>query len=177
MNPQNNLMPELVKQLHQALFQESSTFDQLSALLSVERKALEQQQIDAVIKFTEKKQLLTKNLEKLAEVRLILLDNLGVSLPEMNSDDAAPNVSATKVPLNSNFELPINIIHLWREVLKKVTVCHEKNSINGKIIKQSHSSVARSLRLLKSQSRDLGLTYTAKGQTHARSSSVNVLKA
>lgn len=161
-----NQQSEVFQKLHQILFQEKITFEQLSELLSAERQALEKQQIDDVIKFTSKKQQITQNLEKFAEVRMLLLDHLGLSLPTNKQQSES-----------SHSQLPANILSLWQDILLKVEKCHDKNIINGKIIKASHNSVARSLQLLKSQTGDLGLTYTAKGQTNSRLSSAGTLKA
>ncbi|HFB64755.1 MAG TPA: flagellar protein FlgN [Aeromonadales bacterium] len=161
----NNQQTEVFQKLHQVLFQEKTTFEQLSELLTTERQALEQQNIDDVVKLTAKKQQITQNLEKLSEVRMLLLDHLGLTLP---------NKQQIK---NSHPQLPANSLSLWNEILQCVELCHDKNSINGKIIQASHSSVSRSLQLLKSQSGDLGLTYTAKGQTNSRLSSAGTLKA
>ncbi len=176
MDPANSILnysnANIFQKLHQTLFQENALFAQLSALLSAERSALELQDIEEVNKYSTQKQQLTQNLERLAEVRILLLDHLELTLPTRQNDDSQKSDRGQQL-------LPSNILSLWQEILQNVTQCHDKNTINGKIIKASQESITRSLQLLKSQSGDPGLTYTARGQTNTRfsSSSTGTLRA
>jgi len=154
---------QIMQSFQKLLVNENEAFIELSELLSLERNALEQQDIDKIIHFSEKKQQITKRLENLSQQRTFIIDQLGLIF-HSEQGTFEPHLSE---PLQG----------LWDSILNKVENCHIKNQINGKIISNNQSSVARSLRLLKSQSRDLGMTYTSKGQTHSRTSSINGLKA
>lgn len=148
---------------HKVLVKENQAFDNLSHLLSLEREALEKQDIEQIIRYSKQKQELTIQLEAISLERMKQIEQLGLNFNHSQGNFKTPLTE----PLNG----------LWDEILKKVEDCHIKNQINGKIISSNHSSVARSLRLLRSQSRDLGMTYTSKGQTHSRTTSINGIKA
>jgi len=131
------------------LLQEKQAFSELVELLDRERLALENQSMDALKKFSERKQQLTKNIELLGQARNNVLSEI--------SDEPLTNVTEIVRML------PRNIQNLWQQVLDLAEQCHQSNLVNGKIIQINKNRVARSLQLLKSQKSDPGLTYSSRG--------------
>ena len=154
-----------LKELHRILLSEKQAFDQLLLLLKKEKTALEQQSIEKLADYSHKKKQITQNMEELSISRNQYLSNSGL------------NISDSVALSNTLQKLPSELQALWQQILVLAENCHRNNQINGKIIQMSKSRVERSLRLIKSQTGDPGLTYTAKGHATLSSSRVKAIQA
>jgi len=150
----DQITPKLVMILNE----EYEAFDQMFNVLEKERMALETQKIEQIIQLSQQKQLITETLENCAQRRSKLMNQLSSNL-EDHKDGA-------------------DILEkLWQKILEKAKMCKNSNLINGKIISISQSSIQRSMRLLKSQSKDQGMTYGSKGEALTHSNVLRAVKA
>ncbi len=148
----------ITQQLIVILSEEFNEFTNMLSLLEGERSALETQNIEKVNHYTREKKISTDLLENCASKRNQLMESLNQSIQHRKT-------------------IPAVLDKLWLQIIEKAKLCKQSNQINGKIIQISQSSIQRSMRLLKSSSRDLGMTYGSRGEALAQTNSLSELKA
>ncbi len=146
--------------LLQILSEENTSFSAMIELLVEERTALETQDIDEVNRLSQNKQKLTTKLESCAANRLKLMSLLNI-----------------KTPQSASSQLSEGLAVIWQQILDKAAECKKCNLINGQIIQISRNSLQRSMRLLKSESGDHGLTYGSHGQALTQRRSLEAIRA
>jgi flagellar biosynthesis protein FlgN len=134
-----NLQAELGAALHTVLDEMSATTTQLINILDEERQALECADSKALNRSGEAKQMLLRRLEQL-DVERLHLSNTG--------NDATQQTDS-----------------IWRDLLKTLAVCRDKNQRNGALVNQRLTQVRRALSVLTGNDSQAG-TYGQNGAVH-----------
>jgi flagellar biosynthesis protein FlgN len=145
-----NLQAELGAALRTVLDEMSATTAQLIAVLDEEREALMSADAKALNRSGEAKQMLMRRLEQLDVERL----HLGSTSPE-----AAQQMDSA-----------------WRELLKSLASCRDKNQRNGALVGQRLTQVRRALSVLTGTDSQAG-TYSQSGAVHGTHRSVPLAQA
>jgi len=131
-----NLQAELGAALRAVLDEMSATTAQLIHVLDEEREALNSADARALNRAGEAKQMLMRRLEQLDVERLHLCSN---------SPEAAQQVDTQ-----------------WRELLRSLAVCRDKNQRNGALVGQRLAQVRKALAVLTGNDAQSG-TYGQSG--------------
>jgi flagellar biosynthesis protein FlgN len=134
-----NLQAELGAALRTVLDEMSATTTQLINILDEERQALECADSKALNRSGEAKQMLLRRLEQL-DVERLHLSNTG--------NDATQQTDS-----------------IWRDLLKTLAVCRDKNQRNGALVNQRLTQVRRALSVLTGNDSQAG-TYGQNGAVH-----------
>lgn len=145
-----NLQSELGAALRTVLEEMGATTSQLIAILDEEREALGCADAQALNRAGEAKQMLMRRLEQLDVERLHLSGT---------SADAAQQVEP-----------------MWRELLKSLAVCRDKNLRNGTLVGQRLAQVRRALAVLTGNDAQSG-TYGQNGALQDTHRSVSLAQA
>lgn len=145
-----NLQAELGAALRTVLDEMSATTAQLIHVLDEEREALNCADAKALNRSGEAKQMLMRRLEQLDVERLHLCST---------SAEAAQQVDTQ-----------------WRELLKSLTVCRDKNQRNGALVGQRLTQVRRALAVLTGTDAQTG-TYGQNGALQDSHRSVQLAQA
>jgi flagellar biosynthesis protein FlgN len=145
-----NLQAELGAALRTVLDEMSATTAQLIAVLDEEREALMSADAKALNRSGEAKQMLMRRLEQLDVERL----HLGSTSPE-----AAQQMD-----------------NAWRELLKSLANCRDKNQRNGALVGQRLTQVRRALSVLTGTDSQAG-TYSQSGAVQGTHRSVPLAQA
>jgi flagellar biosynthesis protein FlgN len=145
-----NLQAELGAALRTVLDEMGATTAQLIAVLDEEREALMCADAKALNRSGEAKQMLMRRLEQLDVERL----HLGSTAPE-----AAQQMDGT-----------------WRELLKSLATCRDKNQRNGALVGQRLTQVRRALSVLTGTDSQAG-TYSQSGAVQGTHRSVPLAQA
>jgi flagellar biosynthesis protein FlgN len=140
-----NLQAELGVALRTVLDEMSATTKQLVNILDEEREALECADAKALNRSGEAKQMLLRRLEQLDVERLHL---------SKTSNEAAQQTDS-----------------IWRDLLKSLAVCREKNQRNGALVNQRLTQVRRALCVLTGNDSQVG-TYGQNGAVYGAHRSV-----
>jgi flagellar biosynthesis protein FlgN len=140
-----NLQAELGAALRTVLDEMSATATQLINILDEEREALEAADAKALNRSGEAKQMLLRRLEQLDVERLHLSNT---------SSEAAQQTDS-----------------IWRDLLKLLAVCRDKNQRNGALVNQRLTQVRRALSVLTGSDSQIG-TYGQNGAVHSTHRSV-----
>jgi flagellar biosynthesis protein FlgN len=131
------LQAELGAALRTVLDEMSATTAQLITVLDEEREALTSADAKALNRSGEAKQMLMRRLEQLDVERLHLCST---------SADAAAQAEPA-----------------WRELLKSLATCRDKNQRNGALVGQRLTQVRRALSVLTGTDTQAGSTYSPSG--------------
>jgi flagella synthesis protein FlgN len=134
-----NLQAELGAALRTVLDEMSATTTQLINILDEERQALECADSKALNRSGEAKQMLLRRLEQL-DVERLHLSNTG--------NDATQQTDS-----------------IWRDLLKTLAVCRDKNQRNGALVNQRLTQVRRALSVLTGNDSQAS-TYGQNGAVH-----------
>lgn len=145
-----NLQAELGAALRTVLDEMSGTTAQLIAVLDEEREALMSADAKALNRSGEAKQMLMRRLEQLDVERLHL---------SSTSPEAAQQMDGT-----------------WRELLKSLATCRDKNQRNGALVGQRLTQVRRALSVLTGTDSQTG-TYSQSGAVQGTHRSVPLAQA
>jgi flagellar biosynthesis protein FlgN len=140
-----NLQAELGAALRTVLDEMGATTTQLISILDEEREALECADAKALNRSGEAKQMLLRRLEQLDVERLHLSNT---------SSEAAQQTDSQ-----------------WRDLLKSLSVCRDKNQRNGALVNQRLTQVRRALSVLTGNDSQIG-TYGQNGAVHGTHRSV-----
>ena len=140
-----NLQAELGAALRTVLDEMSATATQLIDILDEEREALECADAKALNRSGEAKQMLLRRLEQLDVERLHLSNT---------SSEAAQQTDS-----------------IWRDLLKSLAVCRDKNQRNGALVNHRLTQVRRALSVLTGNDSQVG-TYGQNGAVHSTHRSV-----
>jgi flagella synthesis protein FlgN len=140
-----NLQAELGAALRTVLDEMSATATQLINVLDEEREALEAADAKALNRSGEAKQMLLRRLEQLDVERLHLSNT---------STEAAQQTDS-----------------IWRDLLKLLAVCRDKNQRNGALVNQRLTQVRRALSVLTGNDSQIG-TYGQNGAVRSAHRSV-----
>jgi flagellar biosynthesis protein FlgN len=140
-----NLQAELGAALRTVLDEMGATTTQLISILDEEREALECADAKALNRSGEAKQMLLRRLEQLDVERLHLSNT---------SNEAAQQTDSQ-----------------WRDLLKSLSVCRDKNQRNGALVNQRLTQVRRALSVLTGNDSQIG-TYGQNGAVHGTHRSV-----
>jgi flagellar biosynthesis protein FlgN len=141
----SNLQAEIGDAIRAVLNEMSATIAQLIKVLDEERDALDCADAKALNRSGEAKQMLMRRLEQLDVERLHL---------NSTSAEAAQQVDAQ-----------------WRELLKSLAECRDKNQRNGALVNQRLTQVRRALSVLTGTDSQMG-TYGQNGAVHGAHRSV-----
>ncbi|GLQ93836.1 flagella synthesis protein FlgN [Dyella acidisoli] len=145
-----NLQAELGAALRTVLDEMSATTAQLIHVLDEEREALNVADAKALNRSGEAKQMLMRRLEQLDVERLHLCST---------SPEAAQQVDTQ-----------------WRELLKSLTVCRDRNQRNGALVGQRLAQVRKALAVLTGNDAQTG-TYGQNGSLQDTHRSVQLAQA
>lgn len=145
-----NLQAEIGAALRAVLDEMSATTAQLINVLDEEREALNSADAKALNRSGEAKQMLMRRLEQLDVERLHLCST---------SAEAAQQVDTQ-----------------WRELLKSLTVCRDKNQRNGTLVGQRLAQVRRALAVLTGNDTQAGV-YGQNGALQETHRSVQLAQA
>ena len=145
-----NLQAELGAALRTVLDEMSATTAQLIHVLDEEREALNVADAKALNRSGEAKQMLMRRLEQLDLERLHLCST---------SPEAAQQVDTQ-----------------WRELLKSLTVCRDRNQRNGALVGQRLAQVRKALAVLTGNDAQTG-TYGQNGSLQDTHRSVQLAQA
>jgi flagellar biosynthesis protein FlgN len=140
-----NLQAELGAALRTVLDEMSATATQLINILDEEREALEAADAKALNRSGEAKQMLLRRLEQLDVERLHLSNT---------SSEAAQQTDS-----------------IWRDLLKLLALCRDKNQRNGALVNQRLTQVRRALCVLTGNDSQAS-TYGQNGAVHSTHRSV-----
>jgi flagellar biosynthesis protein FlgN len=146
-----NLQAELGAALRTVLDEMSATTAQLIAILDEERDALTSADAKALNRAGEAKQMLMRRLEQLDVERLHLCST---------SAEAANHAEPT-----------------WRELLKSLATCRDKNLRNGALVGQRLTQVRRALSVLTGTDAQQVGTYSPSGAFQGTHRSVPLAQA
>jgi flagella synthesis protein FlgN len=145
-----NLQAELGAALRTVLDEMSATTAQLITVLDEEREALNSADAKALNRSGEAKQMLMRRLEQLDVERLHL---------SSTSAEAAQQMEPT-----------------WRELLKSLATCRDKNQRNGALVGQRLTQVRRALSVLTGTDAQT-TTYSQNGAVQGTHRSVPLAQA
>ncbi len=146
----SNLQAEMGAALRTVLDEMGATTAQLITVLDEEREALNSADAKALNRAGEAKQMLMRRLEQLDVERLHLSNT---------SSEAAQQMEST-----------------WRELLKSLATCRDKNQRNGALVGQRLTQVRRALSVLTGTDAQTG-TYGQNGAVHNTHRSVPLAQA
>ncbi len=151
--------------LREMLAQDSSTINELKALLTKERELLEQRQLQGMQEIVGQKDHLLSNLAYTARQREQLLCSIGLATD-----------LAGWIAFLERDALTLSLIPAWQSLTKEFAECQAANEVNGKMINRSKQTLSHLLNLIRGQVAAPAL-YTQKGSTTNYSSTHTVTKA
>ncbi len=136
-----------------------SKLSELQTLLCQEKNLLSGSEFEKVSAIADqKKQLITA-----IEVDDIEFKALLVARNDSNNNQSILKIIQKNIP---------SCTSLWLEIENLLTICKDKNSINGIILSNNHRQVKESIAILQGQSNDI-LIYGAAGESIATKPSIN----
>ena len=150
----SSLDPAFVKQLMNGIHQELQLFQQLEQLLSAERSALEQRDIQTLAKLLKLKESTLSQIEAQVRFRLQLFTERGLS-----ADEKSLLSTLKKLPQKQQ-----NLaLQLWGNVTDAIALCHKKNEVNARVTHRTQQNNANMLEILRGGADKAGL-YNPTGK-------------
>ena len=147
----SSLDPAFVKQLMNGIHQELQLFQQLEQLLSAERSALEQREIQTLTELLKLKESTLSQIEAQVRFRLQLFTERGLS-----SDEQSLLLTLKQLPQKQQ-----NLaLQLWSNVSDILELCHKKNEVNARVTHRTQQNNSNMIEILRGGADKSGLYNT-----------------
>ncbi|MBL4584381.1 MAG: flagellar protein FlgN [Pseudomonadales bacterium] len=146
--------PDFIKQLMNGIHQELQLFQQLEQLLSAERSALEQRDVQTLTDLVKLKESALSQVEAQVRFRLQLFTERGMPTDEATLLDTMQQLPTKQKKL---------ALKLWDNVSKSLEACHKSNEINARVTHRSQQKNQDMMAILRGGGEKTGL-YSPTGK-------------